>query len=328
MSAATEGDHGLLATADLIPAAWAGVLADGPVRAFNPGLAADDHGGWLLAYRLVGADGRRRIGLCRLNPAYRVIPGTASPLSDGFRFRAGCLYPAEAYHWFADPRLFRLGGRLFVYWNSGWHEPRNHQFVQEIDPTSLLAVGHAHELMIAGPRQKLEKNWTLFEHAGRALAIYSVQPQRVLTFDPSEPGDWVMSELASTPWAPPNYPAGHGGLRGGTPPVLHADSFWSFCHSVHDAADGYRYAAAAYAFAATAPFAPVSGPRSHLPLPPFPRPARDFPKLNPAVGEVVYPCGAARAGDGWVISYGINDERCGVSWISDATVMATQQPVG
>ena len=42
---------------------------------------------------------------------------------------------------FADPRLYRLAGRLFVYWNSGWHEPQNHQFLQELDPVSLRPVG-------------------------------------------------------------------------------------------------------------------------------------------------------------------------------------------
>jgi hypothetical protein len=79
------------------------------VRAFNPGLTADGSGGWLLAYRLVGQDAKRRIGICRLDAKGAVITGSAQPLSDSFRLRPGCLYPAEAYTWFADPRLFRLG---------------------------------------------------------------------------------------------------------------------------------------------------------------------------------------------------------------------------
>jgi hypothetical protein len=238
------------------------------------------------------------------------------------------MYPAEAYTWFADPRLFRIGGRLFVYWNSGWHEPRNHQFVQEIDPVSLAAVGQAHELLLDGPRQKLEKNWTLFEHEGRAFAVYSIQPHRVLTFDPAADGDWLMRDVANTAWAAPAYPACHGGLRGGTPPVLHAGQFWSLCHSVHDAPEGYRYAAATYTFQAAAPlFVPLAGPTQFLSLVPTPFPVRSFPKLNPAVGEVVYPCGAARTEGGWLVSFGLNDECCGVGHISDATVVATLQTV-
>jgi predicted GH43/DUF377 family glycosyl hydrolase len=325
----TSPEHGIhfLTTADLLPDPWRNALADGPVRAFNPGLAADGSNGWLMAYRIVGADGRRRIGICRLSASLQVEPGSARPLSDSFRLRPGSMYPAEAYTWFADPRLFRLGGRLFVYWNSGWHEPRNHQFVQEIDPGTLAAVGHAHELLLDGTRQKLEKNWTLFEHEGHALAVYSIQPHRVLTFDANASGDWLMSEVASTTWPAPPYPACHGGLRGGTPPVRHAGHFWSFCHSVHDAPEGYRYAAAAYTFQAEAPFRPAAGPSQILSLAPSPLPPRSFPKLNPAVGEVVYPCGAARTANGWLISFGLNDERCGLSLVSDADVAATLQPV-
>lgn len=318
----------LLATEDLVPTAWAGALANGPTRAFNPGIASDGRGGWLLAYRLVGQDGKRRIGLCRLDASRRVVPGSARPLSDGFRLRTGAVYPAEAYTWFADPRMFRIGGRLFVYWNSGWHEPRNHQFVQEIDPESLQAVGHAHELLIEGPRQKLEKNWTVFEHDGAAFAVYSIQPHRVLTFDFQAADDWLMREVTRLDWPAPPYPPCHGGLRGGTPPVLHGGHFWSFCHSVHDAADGYRYAAAAYTFAANTQFSPLAGPIRPLPLFSESPPPRAFPKLNPAVGEVVYPCGAVRVDQGWLISFGLNDERCGLSLVSDAAVSATLHQVG
>lgn len=323
-----EVSYSLIATADLVPAAWAGAMANGPVRTFNPGLTSDGRDGWLLAYRVVGPDGKRRIGICRLSASLQVEPGSARPLSDGFRLRAGSLYPAEAYTWFADPRLFRLGGRLFVYWNSGWHEPRNHQFVQEIDPHSLAAVGQAHELILDGTRQKLEKNWTLFEHEGRAFAVYSIQPHRVLTFDANAAGDWLMREVSCHGWTAPEYPTCHGGLRGGTPPVLHAGQFWSFCHSVHDAAEGYRYAAAVYAFQANAPFLPVAGPSHTLPLAMAPLPPRSFPKLNPAVGEVVYPCGAARTKHGWLVSFGLNDERCGLSLVSDIAITATLHPVG
>ena len=57
-------------------------------------------------------------------------------------------------------------------------------------------------------------------------------------------------------------------------------------------------------------------------------PPRVYPKLNPAVGEVVYPCGAARSAEGWLISYGLNDERCAISWVSDATVADSLHAIG
>jgi predicted GH43/DUF377 family glycosyl hydrolase len=50
--------------------------------------------------------------------------------------------------------------------------------------------------------------------------------------------------------------------------------------------------------------------------------------LNPAVGEVVYPCGAARDGTRWLISHGINDEYSAISVVEHAAVLASLQPIG
>src|SRR5690606_6873104 len=112
-------------------------------------------------------------------------------LSDGFRFDAAARYPEVVRQWFADPRLYRFGSRLFVYWNSGWHEPQNHQFLHELDPRTLRPIGRAREFILAhGTRQKLEKNWTLFETAsGEHRAIYSITPHRVLRFSLQGEGD-------------------------------------------------------------------------------------------------------------------------------------------
>ena len=155
----------------LLPPAWQPLTAGGPVRTFNPGLLryAD---GWILAYRIVASDGLRRIGMCRLNHALQIVPGSLVPWSDHVRFRPDAILPELGTRWFADPRLYRFGERLFVYWNSGWHEPRNCQFVQEFDPATLLPLGYPRELLLRGERQKLEKNWTFFADesgAGRAI---------------------------------------------------------------------------------------------------------------------------------------------------------------
>ena len=101
-----------------------------------PGLLRDGDR-WIFAYRIVAADGLRRIAICRLDQKLRVIEGSPLPLTDHVQFRPEAVLPEVATRWFADPRLYRLGGRLFVYWNSGWHEPRNCQFVQELDPATF-----------------------------------------------------------------------------------------------------------------------------------------------------------------------------------------------
>src|SRR5207245_2911144 len=121
---------------ELLPPAWQRFLASDQVRIFNPGLLRDGDG-WLFAYRVVADDGLRRIAICRLDGARRPIAGSASPLTDFVRFEPNRDYPEQAKSWFADPRLYRLGGQLFVYWNSGWHEPHNCQFLQQLDATSL-----------------------------------------------------------------------------------------------------------------------------------------------------------------------------------------------
>jgi hypothetical protein len=183
---------------ELLPETWKTAAGNGPVRVFNPGLLRDGEG-WLFAYRAVSPDGLRRIGLCRLDAKLRPIAGSQLPLTDHVRFRTDADYPEVVRAWFADPRLYRLGGRIFIYWNSGWHEPRNYQFVQELDPTTLLPRGSPRELLLRGERQKLEKNWTLF-HAGDERkdefhAIYSIVPHRVLAFSLAGDGDITFEEI-------------------------------------------------------------------------------------------------------------------------------------
>lgn len=315
-------------TEDLLPETWRAAAGNGPVRAFNPGFLRD-RDGWLFAYRVVAPDGLRRIGLCRLDAKLRPIAGSPLPFTDQVRFRTSVDYPDVARQWFADPRLYRLGERIFIYWNSGWHEPRNYQFVQELDPVTLLPRGVARELLLRGERQKLEKNWTFFqtgrERKDEFHAVYAIAPHRVLAFSIEGEGDITFEEVSRTEWSLPSYPPSHGGLRGGAPPVLADGRFWSFCHSVHDGANGYRYLPAAYCFEAEAPFRPSAAPVRPLSFGAEFEGKRAFPRLNPAVDLVVYPCGAARDGTRWLISHGINDELCAISRVEQAEVSASLQ---
>lgn len=306
---------------DLLPGAWRSFMDQGPVRLFNPGLVRDG-GGWILAYRVVGTDSVRRVALCRLGAQFEVVEGSPTAFTDGIRFGPSAGRSERTTNWFADPRVFRAVGRLWLYWNSGWQDPTNHQFVQEFDAGRLLPVGHPRELVLAGDRRTLEKNW-MFLGDDASHAVYSVCPHRILEASWASDDRVECSEISSTPWDCDPFTAIYGELRGGAPPQRVGDGFFSICHAVNGSPGDYRYVAAAYRFSATAPFAPNAGPLVPLDLPnPFGG-KRMHPKLNPAVGEVIYPCGASYDGAQWVISYGINDEHCAIAAIPHEAVLAS-----
>lgn len=310
---------------ELVPEAWRPAGGNRAIRAFNPAVIRDGDG-WLLAYRVVTEpDVRRRIGICRLDGNVRVIPGSPVPISDWIQFPGANYAASEATSWFADPRLYRLQGRLFVYWNSGWHEPRNYQFLQELDPVSLRPLGHARELTLASPRRKLEKNWSLFEHDGAVYGVYSVNPHRVLSVSLRGSGEIECREIACTP-NPGGYAQSHGGLRGGSPPQRLNEHFYAFCHSVENDPAGYKYVAAAYRFRAAAPFPATDMPHAPLPITIPPEVHRRWPKLNPAVGHVLYPAGAGYENGKWLISLGVDDERCAIAVLDHAEVLRTLAP--
>lgn len=290
----------------VVPASWRG---DRPAAVFNPALLRED-AGWIAAYRVVGSDGRRRIALCRLDGQFRAAAGTVTPWSDLVEFGARELSP-RAREWFADPRLYRWAGRVFLYWNTGWHEPRNHQFLQEIDGPSLRPVGVPAELELAGEAARpLEKNWLFFGADGERL-IYSPQPLRIYEVDTANRTRIAGPPVAGRAWQP-RFET-HGGLRGGCPPVQVDGQWFAICHSVGGADGSYRYEPWVIRFAA-APGHPLTGyPAAPLPLPnPFGG-GRRGAKLNPAVGEVIYPSSADFRAGAWTIGYGINDEHAAIA---------------
>ena len=309
----------------LIPESWCRLAGDGPIRVFNPGLVQDKNG-WLLAYRVVLPDMARRIALCRLNQALQVVRGSQLPLSDFLCFRGESTYPETTRTWFADPRLFRLAGRLFLYWNSGWHEGYNQQFLQELDATHLLTIGFPRALHLLGERQHIEKNWTLFG-GGPFYAVYSVTPHHVLHVALDGSRDIACAALVCQAWDITGYAERFGHLRGGAPPHLVDGSYYSFCHSVFGTPGAYRYVPAVYRFSACYPFQPTHAPLCPLELAnPFGATTL-YARLNPAVGEVVYPCGAVYDEGRWIVSYGINDEHAAIAVLSQSAVCNTLSAV-
>ena len=315
----------IFAARDLLPHSWKDFVNPGPVRLFNPGLLKDG-GGWIFAYRVVGPDLIRRIAICRLDRDFNVLEGSQIPLSNHVTFQTGRGYSPRHTTWFADPRLYRLAGRVFLYWNSGWHDPLNHQFLQELDPVQLQPVGSPREIRLSGARCPIEKNWMLFGE-GPFYAVYSVSPHRILQFSVEGSGDIEFSDVVSRCWNHGEYGRHHGGIRGGAPPQLVAGRYYAVCHAISDAPEGYRYAPVVYRFSSVWPFLPTDAPIQPLHLSnPFGA-ATLYEKLNPVVGEVIYPCGAVFDQNRWVISYGINDEHCAVAAVADAEIQDCFRPI-
>ena len=308
----------------LLPQQWSSLIG-ASLWTFNPSILRWNNE-WIFAYRVVGVDQKRRIAVCKLNDNFQIIRDTAVPFSDLIKSQKE--NSQKTYRdWFADPRLYMLGGKTYLYWNSGWHEPQNAQYLQEFDPIKLVPVGEMREFKLKGARQALEKNWSLFGD-GPFYAVYSVHPHRVLEFDlTNDTGPIEFTDVAHTDWNPVDYVAEFGKLRGGAPPVKYKDAYYSICHSLYSQADGLHYVSGAYCFRANFPHEPLTMPIKKLAL--------DSPygsstlekRLNPAVSRVIYPCGAALDKDSFVISYGINDELCAISIIPWTEVTSSMTPV-
>lgn len=288
-------------------------------RAFNPAIIADARG-FILAFRLVGPGGQREIGICRLDGSLRVRPGSALIISRLIR-----LQPGAGNDWYADPRLYRFGGRLYLYWNSGWQEPMNHQFLIELDDSSLVPSGPAQSLHLTMPAQAIEKNWT-FIGDNLDYAIYAPQPHRVLRLAHQAHGRLVFEEVLREDWPETSFTKRYAPLRGGAPPVQFDGTFMNFCHCVVSTSLGYRYFAAAYSFAATPPFRLLSLPTTVLGLGRKDGIGLARSAFNPATEHVVYPSGALRQGNDWLIAYGLNDTQLCLSRLPLSYVAATQAP--
>jgi len=301
----------------LVPTSWRH-LADGPeVWCFNPTLLKVNKG-WVFVYRIVLSDQRRRIAACLLDHSQEIIEGSQVALSDHIRFPQGANFSERATSWFADPRMYAVGDSFVLHFNTGWHMPRNHQFIVQIDPENLLPLGFAREIKLAEPRQNLEKNW-VFLGKELDLLVYSPDPHRTAK-QVGEDEFSLYYSLNEEFEAGAVLQTGTGQLRGGAPPVRRGDFYYSFCHMILDVEGSIEYQAALYRFHAMPPFKPLPEGVVQLNLLPPVTSQRLLPKLNPAVDRVIYPSGAVLADSHWHLACGLNDEHCAIVSITEKHV--------
>lgn len=225
-----------------------------------------------------------------------------------------------------DPRvtpmtkeLFLLSATTFIrYPDNTWSG--SHQILGLFDHyfyclwSGLPPIGE-NTTTVMMPVKEQEKNWTwFFTQDGKLAVWYSATPRWIVCVFDAAPWEDDRAFFARRDYISPQLQWGFGLIRGGTPPILVDNLYWSFFHSATYWPEGneVKYYVGAFAFEAQPPFRPKR--MTTLPLAegkPMGLTRRD--KMNDTRKEklVVFPCGAILENGEWLVTQGINDQRCG-----------------
>lgn len=255
-------------------------------HAFNPSII-NYRGRLLFCYRSRWAGST--LWVCELDRK------TLQPTSAGVRLN---LQHARCRSGQEDPRLFMFRDRLHVQFSGV--ESRNGKTVVNIMFAILsdsLSVEHVWEPNLVA-RAEWEKNWQTFDFERELFSVY--HPFRDSSHQIiSHKGD-IATMTATIPWTP-KWPAATE-IRGGASPVRVGDEYWCFFHDT-------RYQAGLYTFDAAPPFRP----RRMVPT----------PLLTPNGGPgkpVVFPGGAVKDGDRWLVAFGRNDQHTEIAVLDHAVL--------
>lgn len=204
-----------------------------------------------------------------------------------------------------DPRLFWFAGKLHI------------AYIGVVGPHDILYTSQLYarlnddfeteEIFVPQYRQRnyWEKNWQFFEHAGQLYAVYSIAPHRVLKIDGNN-AEMVFDTPTRGNWS-------GGELRGGASPVLVGDEWYCFFHSRVESGKPV-YNTGVYTFEDKPPFLvkrltadPI------LVANPANTPADQW-------ASVVFPGGAVRVGDKWLVAHGIDDRHTELHWFTQADI--------
>jgi len=154
----------------------------------------------------------------------------------------------------------------------------------------------------------LQKNWSFWEQDGKLYAAYQRNPEQIiLQLD----GERVVNEFKtkSPEWA-------FGQIRGGTAPIERNGLWLQFFHSSTrnaKSAWGWCYYMGALLMESKPPFQIVSVSR----LPIMAGTERYFP-INHWKPRILFPAGAVKNGDDYLVSLGVNDSATGKVLLTEA----------
>jgi hypothetical protein len=148
---------------------------------------------------------------------------------------------------------------------------------------------------------KHNKNLIYFFKDDRLFCLYTSDPWLVVEF-----GNNWLDQKHHTCENAPNWR--YGLIRGGTPPVLFGDVYYTFFHSSLPWRSRYRrYYMGALAFESKPPFKPIKWTSEPILI----GSQNDVWKQRKPL--VVFPCGAVHENDTWLVTFGVNDLKS--AWI-------------
>ena len=210
--------------------------------------------------------------------------------------------PAENWD---DPRVFSHNGKTYVSCCTWSHGPPGRQTIglfnssmQSVHRLCEPDCGHN-----CSSSKVEEKNWTYFVSENKLYLVYTIAPLKIYELD--ENFRTVCEYAPESSW---EAQWKFGVPQGGTNPFLCGDELITFFHSYTAwKTTRRRYFMGALAFKASPPFSVTR----FTPNPLLVGSESDLRELNGPL--VVFPCGALFENHKWLVSFGINDEKCG--WI-------------
>lgn len=250
-----------------------------PGKRFNPSLIEWEDG-YLMAYR----DGWAGSEIHALRMSKELQPvGRPTKLE---------LFHPLANFGREDPRLFMHNGQLHVVYIGVEGKRR-------VKATNVLYARLANDLRVEqlwairlDRRNGWEKNWMPISCDGELYFTYGYQPHRVLKVQ-NDSAEWAHETPNRIKWR-------WGEIRGGAAPMRVGDEYWSFFHSSHH--DGIKtYVMGLLTHDVRPPFQI----RRYVPLPLLVADATTRPADQYC--RCVFPGGAVRNGNEWIIACGIHD---------------------
>lgn len=303
-----------------------GKAEDSMVARFNSGLIEREDGLWLIARQAV-FDGTDAFGVNSLWAFHLKDDDSLMP-EFGKRLDFPDTHTGEH---FEDPRCVYHRGHAWIgtcnfIWSGNGEWTGAHQtlgvFKTEIGGNDDWLCIRRYAPEVGGNSKHVdqkgrlhEKNWLWWFHDDRLALLYHSNPWRVVQFG-QKWEDVEKHELDfGVSWK-------YGDIRGGTPPVLVDDLYWTFFHSSVGWVGRFRrYHMGAIAFESKPPFKPVSITSEPL------LSGSQKDRWGPRKPLVVFPCGSRIKDGEWLITYGINDLATGWVKIPHKDVKRLVQPL-